>query len=200
MGPHSRDLLATLTDRRPVRRRVPVRHQPADLAGLRDRAGDPDHLRRRTGLGALRARRVRGRRVRGPDGGGRRVRRRPRRLLRDRVDAAGEGLPRLRARTDPQRRTPSRPACCSPASSRPTSTFLGRAAVEKAKAEGPRRKLVGFSVDAPEAMLWGGELVLRDGVGRRPGHLGGVGRDGRLLRRAWPTCVRPTTPSSTPTG
>ena len=42
--------------------------------------------------------------------------------------------------------------------------FLGRAAVEKAKAEGPRRKLVGFSVDVPEAMLWGGELVLRDGA------------------------------------
>ena len=42
--------------------------------------------------------------------------------------------------------------------------FLGRAAVEKARAEGPRRKLVGFSVDAPEAMLWGGELVLRDGA------------------------------------
>lgn len=42
--------------------------------------------------------------------------------------------------------------------------FLGRAAVEKAKAEGPRRKLVGFTVDAPEAMLWGGELVLRDGA------------------------------------
>ncbi len=55
--------------RRPVRRRVPVRHQPADLAGLCDRAGDPDHLRRRIGLGTLRARRVRGRRVRGPDGG-----------------------------------------------------------------------------------------------------------------------------------
>jgi heterotetrameric sarcosine oxidase gamma subunit len=42
--------------------------------------------------------------------------------------------------------------------------FLGREAVEKAKAEGPRRKLVGFSVDAAEAMLWGGELVLRDGA------------------------------------
>jgi heterotetrameric sarcosine oxidase gamma subunit len=42
--------------------------------------------------------------------------------------------------------------------------FLGRAAVEKAKAEGPRRKLVGFRVDEPEAMLWGGELVLRDGA------------------------------------
>ncbi len=42
--------------------------------------------------------------------------------------------------------------------------FLGREAVEKAKAEGPRRKLVGFSVDDPEAMLWGGELILRDGA------------------------------------
>ncbi len=36
--------------------------------------------------------------------------------------------------------------------------------MEKAKAEGPRRKLVGLRVEAPEAMLWGGELVLRDGV------------------------------------
>jgi 4-methylaminobutanoate oxidase (formaldehyde-forming) len=42
--------------------------------------------------------------------------------------------------------------------------FLGREAVEKAKAEGPRRKLVGFKVDSPEAMLWGGELILRDGA------------------------------------
>jgi 4-methylaminobutanoate oxidase (formaldehyde-forming) len=41
--------------------------------------------------------------------------------------------------------------------------FLGREAVEKAKAEGPRRKLVGFRVGDPEAMLWGGELILRDG-------------------------------------
>ncbi len=69
MGPNSRDLLASSDLRRPVRRGVPVRHQPADLAGIRDRAGDPDHLRRRTGLGTLRSRRVRGRRVRGPDGG-----------------------------------------------------------------------------------------------------------------------------------
>ena len=42
--------------------------------------------------------------------------------------------------------------------------FLGRTAVEKAKADGPRRRLVGFSVGIPDAMLWGGELVLRDGV------------------------------------
>src|SRR5260370_1459372 len=42
--------------------------------------------------------------------------------------------------------------------------FLGRTAVEKARADRPRRRLVGFTVGSPEAMLWGGELVLRDGV------------------------------------
>ena len=42
--------------------------------------------------------------------------------------------------------------------------FLGREALEAAKADGPRKKLVGVMVQAPEAMLWGGELVLRDGV------------------------------------
>ena len=42
--------------------------------------------------------------------------------------------------------------------------FLGREALEKAKAEGPRKKLVGFKVDSPEAMLWGGELIMRDGA------------------------------------
>lgn len=42
--------------------------------------------------------------------------------------------------------------------------FLGRTAVERARSDGPRRKLVGFTVGSPEAMLWGGELVLRDGA------------------------------------
>jgi 4-methylaminobutanoate oxidase (formaldehyde-forming) len=42
--------------------------------------------------------------------------------------------------------------------------FLGRVAVEQVKADGPRRKVVGFSVSSAEPMLWGGELVLRDGV------------------------------------
>lgn len=41
--------------------------------------------------------------------------------------------------------------------------FLGREAVEKAKAEGVRKKLVGFRVDDADAMLWGGEVLLRDG-------------------------------------
>jgi 4-methylaminobutanoate oxidase (formaldehyde-forming) len=42
--------------------------------------------------------------------------------------------------------------------------FLGRAAVEKARAEGPRRRLVSFAVDSADPMLWGGELILRDGA------------------------------------
>jgi glycine cleavage system aminomethyltransferase T len=42
--------------------------------------------------------------------------------------------------------------------------FLGRAAVEAIRAAGPRRKLVSFAVSDPDVMLWGGELVLRDGV------------------------------------
>jgi 4-methylaminobutanoate oxidase (formaldehyde-forming) len=42
--------------------------------------------------------------------------------------------------------------------------FLGREAVEKVKASGPRRRLVSLVLDDPDAMLWGGELVLRDGV------------------------------------
>jgi glycine cleavage system aminomethyltransferase T len=42
--------------------------------------------------------------------------------------------------------------------------FLGRTAVEKAKADGPSRRLVSFVCDDPDAMPWGGELVRRDGV------------------------------------
>jgi len=42
--------------------------------------------------------------------------------------------------------------------------FLGRAAVEEARSSGARRKLVSFRVTDPDTMLWGGELVLRNGV------------------------------------
>ena len=42
--------------------------------------------------------------------------------------------------------------------------FLGRAAVEKARVEGPANKLVSLVCDDATQMLWGGELVLRDGV------------------------------------
>jgi glycine cleavage system aminomethyltransferase T len=43
-------------------------------------------------------------------------------------------------------------------------SFLGREAVEKARADGPRRRLVSVVLPDPAVMIWGGELVLRDGV------------------------------------
>ena len=43
-------------------------------------------------------------------------------------------------------------------------SFLGREAVEKAKAAGPRRRLISLVLDDPGPMMWGGELILRDGV------------------------------------
>ncbi|MEO9239929.1 MAG: FAD-dependent oxidoreductase, partial [Jatrophihabitantaceae bacterium] len=43
-------------------------------------------------------------------------------------------------------------------------SFLGRSAVEQLRAAGPRRRLVSFKLDDPTQMMWGGELVLRDGV------------------------------------
>ena len=46
--------------------------------------------------------------------------------------------------------------------------FIGRAALaerrERLREPGPRRRLVSFVLDDPEPMVWGGELVLRDGV------------------------------------
>lgn len=42
--------------------------------------------------------------------------------------------------------------------------FLGRSALEAAKAAGPRRLLVSLVLTDPDVMIWGGELVLRDGL------------------------------------
>ena len=164
-----------------VRRRVPVRHQPADLAGVRDRAGNPDHLRRRTGLGTLRTRRVRGRCVRGPDGGRRTVRSRPRRLLHDRIDAAGEGLSRLRPGTDAQREP------------RRGRTVVRLQAQDRRRVPGPRGRREGQGGGpAPQARRLQRRRTRSHAVGRRTGaarrcrrrsgHLGGVGRDCRRLR------------------
>lgn len=56
--------------------------------------------------------------------------------------------------------------------------FLGREAVELAKHAGPRRKLVSLVLDDPEVMIWGGELVLRDGVSV-----------GQVVSAAWGTAL-----------
>ncbi len=42
--------------------------------------------------------------------------------------------------------------------------FIGRASLESAIAQGPRRRLVSLRVGNPDLMLWGGELVLHDGA------------------------------------
>ncbi len=42
--------------------------------------------------------------------------------------------------------------------------FIGREALMRAKQAGaPVRRIVQFTLDDPEPMLWGGELILRDG-------------------------------------
>src|ERR1700733_3567359 len=68
-------------------------------------------------------------------------------------------------------------------------SFLGREAVEKARAEGPRRRLISLVLAAPAAMIWGGELVLRDGVA-----VGQVtsGAGPPAARWAWRTFAPPT--------
>jgi 4-methylaminobutanoate oxidase (formaldehyde-forming) len=40
--------------------------------------------------------------------------------------------------------------------------FVGREAVERHRADGPPRRLASFVVEDPHAVLWGGELLLRD--------------------------------------
>ena len=52
--------------------------------------------------------------------------------------------------------------------------FLGRKAVERAREDGARRRLVSFVVDSDEPMLWSGELVLRDGAA-----------SGQVMSAAW---------------
>ncbi|HEX9623973.1 MAG TPA: FAD-dependent oxidoreductase, partial [Streptosporangiaceae bacterium] len=42
--------------------------------------------------------------------------------------------------------------------------FLGRDAVERARAVGVSQRLVSFVLAEPEVMMWGGELLLRDGA------------------------------------
>ncbi|MFL6070650.1 MAG: aminomethyltransferase family protein, partial [Actinomycetes bacterium] len=44
------------------------------------------------------------------------------------------------------------------------SDFIGRAAVERVRADGPRRRLASLVVNDPDVMLWGGELLRRNGA------------------------------------
>ena len=79
--------------------------------------------------------------------------------------------------------------------------FLGREAVEKARADGPRRRLVSLVLDEPATRRH--DLGRRAGAARRrrrrPGHLGRLGRDPRRAASAWPTSATRTTACSPPT-
>ncbi|TEX49215.1 MAG: hypothetical protein B7C55_13125 [Actinomycetales bacterium mxb001] len=46
-----------------------------------------------------------------------------------------------------------------------SAEFIGRAALDSARQSPARRRLVSWVAQDAQAMLWGGELILRDGVG-----------------------------------
>ena len=78
--------------------------------------------------------------------------------------------------------------------------FVGRTALEAAIEAGPRRRLVSFRVGDPDAMLWGGELVLCDGAAGGPGDVRRRGRPRSGRRWDWPTSgARIVVPSLAPT-
>ena len=179
MGPRSRELLSRLTARRP--RHDASRSAPAGRStSATPRSAPPGSPTSASSAGSCTcptefAVGV----LRGPAVGGRGPRRRQRRLLRDRVAAAGEGLPRLRPRADSRLHAGrGRPAVRLQAAHRHR---LPRSRRRRASARppGPRRKLVSFSVDDPDV----DDVGRRAGAPRRPagrpGHLGGLGRDRR---------------------
>ena len=165
MGPRSRELLSRLTDCRPVERAFPFGTSREIDLGLRHRPRHPDHLRRRARLGAVRARpssRSACTRTCCPPGADLGV-----------VNGGYYAIDSLRlekgyrafGRELTPDYTPVDAGLLFACKLRTDIDFLGRAAVERgAGPPAPRRKLVSFVVDDPDAMLWGGELVLRDGV------------------------------------
>ena len=105
--------------------------------------------------------------------GGPAARHRQCRLPRDRVAAAGEGLPRLGRRHRPgPLAADGRPRLGGEAAAR-TSPFLGREALEAQRAKPLPRLLAGFTVDDPDIVLLGRETIYRDG--KRVGWLTSAG-------------------------
>ena len=128
------------------------------------------------------------------DPAGARVRAGQRGLLRHRVDAAGEGLPGLRAGADPGLRAGGGRAWCSPASCAPTSASW---AARQWRRPGPKaraRRLVSLVASEPGT----DDVGRRAGAARRrargPGHVGRLGRGPRRLRRPG---LHPAIPAAT---
>ena len=85
------------------------------------------------------------------------------RLPRDRLDAAGEGLPRLGHATSRPRRRPTRRASASPCGSDKAGGFIGLDALLEQREAGPRRRLRCLVLDEPRAIAFGDEPVRVDG-------------------------------------
>ena len=102
-GPRARDVLAPLTPADLGNEAFPYMSLREIDGRRRAGAGAAGDLRRRARLGALLPDRVRARALAGALGGGPGARHRRRRLPGDRLDAAGEGLPRLGRRHHPGR-------------------------------------------------------------------------------------------------
>ena len=135
--------------------------------GLRAAARPARHVRRRAGLGALRADRVRPGAVGRALGGGSRARPGRRRLPRDRCAPPREGLPRLVERHHP-RRDAVRGGARVRGRARQGRVPAGAEALLAAKAAGPRKRLRCLVLDDPLAVALGNEPVRVDGevVGR----------------------------------
>ena len=122
-------------------------------------------------------------------------RRRQRRLLRDRLAPAREGLPRVRPRADPRLHAGRRrPAVRLQAEDR-HPVPRARAPSSRPRRPGARRKLVSFVGRRPGRDAVGRRAGAPRRRPRRAGHLGGLGRDASARASASPTSgTRPAGP------
>ena len=136
-GPRSRELMQSVTTRRPVERGVPVPHRARDRHRLRARAVRPHHLPRRARLRALHPDRAGDARLRPARRGGRDGRAAPRR-----PEGAGAACAwrRATATTATTSTTPtrcSRPGLGFAVDLKKPGGFIGKDAVLAKKADGP---------------------------------------------------------------
>ena len=97
-------------------------------------------------------------------GSGRRSRRRQRRLLRDRLAAAREGLSRMGPRAVAGHQSVRGGSRFAVKLDKPAVSRARRAGGGRSAASVKRRRIVSLVIDAPHTNVWGGELILRDGT------------------------------------
>ena len=183
MGPRSRDLLSRLSRAGLSDEAFPFgTSRPIDLGYATVRATRITYVGE-LGWELYVPGRVRRRRLRGPDRRGRRAEPGQRRLLRDRVAAAREGVPGLRPRADPG---------LQPGRGRPAVRLQAEEG-HRLPRPGGRRAGPGGRPAPPPGLTGAGRRPGRHDLGRRarpagrhrrrPGDLGRLGRDPRRLRR-----------------